>query len=185
MDEMASQIISVSIVYSTVRSDAERQHQSSASLAFVRGRLNRKQWACTMLIGYILIVCLRSSPFSQLSLMPHIWVYAFSPHPFVFLWMWEYMCFIILSLSFEILIITHGLGLDDNTVVSATCFILILIWQWHKITLKPTNIPILLLECGVRNILWIQSQYNGSLYVARSSVFMVFMVNDKNVFDCH
>ena len=38
MGAMASQITSVSIVYSTVYSDAdERKHQSSASLAFVRG----------------------------------------------------------------------------------------------------------------------------------------------------
>ena len=38
MSTMASQITSVSIVYSTVCSDADRRkHQSSASLAFVRG----------------------------------------------------------------------------------------------------------------------------------------------------
>ena len=38
MDTMASQITSLTIVYSTVYSDADqRTHQSSASLAFVRG----------------------------------------------------------------------------------------------------------------------------------------------------
>ena len=38
MDTIASQITSVTIVYSTVYSDAvQRKHQSSASLAFVRG----------------------------------------------------------------------------------------------------------------------------------------------------
>ena len=38
MGAMASQITSLSIVYSTVYSDADqRKHQSSASLAFVRG----------------------------------------------------------------------------------------------------------------------------------------------------
>ena len=38
MDEMASQITSLTIVYSAVYSDADqRKHQSSASLAFVRG----------------------------------------------------------------------------------------------------------------------------------------------------
>ena len=38
MDAMASQITSLTIVYSIVYSDAdERKHQSSASLAFVRG----------------------------------------------------------------------------------------------------------------------------------------------------
>ena len=38
MDTMASQITSLTIVYSTVYSDADqRKHQSSASLAFVRG----------------------------------------------------------------------------------------------------------------------------------------------------
>ena len=38
MGEMASQITSLTIVYSTVYSDADqRKHQSSASLAFVRG----------------------------------------------------------------------------------------------------------------------------------------------------
>ena len=38
MDKMASQITSLTIVYSTVYSDADqRKHQSSASLAFVRG----------------------------------------------------------------------------------------------------------------------------------------------------
>ena len=38
MGEMASQITSITIVYSTVYSDADqRKHQSSASLAFVRG----------------------------------------------------------------------------------------------------------------------------------------------------
>ena len=38
MDTMASQITSLTIVYSTVYSDAnQRKHQSSASLAFVTG----------------------------------------------------------------------------------------------------------------------------------------------------
>ena len=38
MGPMASQITSLTIVYSTVYSDADqRKHQSSASLAFVRG----------------------------------------------------------------------------------------------------------------------------------------------------
>ena len=38
MDTIASQITSLTIVYSTVYSDADqRKHQSSASLAFVRG----------------------------------------------------------------------------------------------------------------------------------------------------
>ena len=38
MDAMASQITSLTIVYSIVYSDADqRKHQSSASLAFVRG----------------------------------------------------------------------------------------------------------------------------------------------------
>ena len=38
MDEIASQITSLTIVYSTVYSDVDqRKHQSSASLAFVRG----------------------------------------------------------------------------------------------------------------------------------------------------
>ena len=38
MGAVASQIISLTIVYSTVYSDADqRKHQSSASLAFVRG----------------------------------------------------------------------------------------------------------------------------------------------------
>ena len=38
MDTMASQITSLTIVYLTVYSDADqRKHQSSASLAFVRG----------------------------------------------------------------------------------------------------------------------------------------------------
>ena len=38
LSAMASQITSISIVYSTVYSDADqRKHQSSASLAFVRG----------------------------------------------------------------------------------------------------------------------------------------------------
>ena len=38
MDAIASQITSITIVYSTVYSDADqRKHQSSASLAFVRG----------------------------------------------------------------------------------------------------------------------------------------------------
>ena len=37
MDAMASQITSLTIVYSTIYSDADqRKHQSSASLAFVR-----------------------------------------------------------------------------------------------------------------------------------------------------
>ena len=38
MGVMASQIMSLTIVYSTISSDADqRKHQSSASLAFVRG----------------------------------------------------------------------------------------------------------------------------------------------------
>ena len=37
MGAMASQITSLTIVYSTVHSDADKKHQSSASLAFVRG----------------------------------------------------------------------------------------------------------------------------------------------------
>ena len=41
MDAIASQIICLTIVYSTVYSDTdERKHQSSASLAFVRGPVN-------------------------------------------------------------------------------------------------------------------------------------------------
>ena len=44
MIEMASQITSLTIVYSTVYSDADhRKHQSSASLAFVRG-IHRGRW---------------------------------------------------------------------------------------------------------------------------------------------
>ena len=44
MDEIASQITSLTIVYSTVYSDADqRKHQSSASLAFVRG-IHRFSW---------------------------------------------------------------------------------------------------------------------------------------------
>ena len=44
MSTMASQITSLTIVYSTVYSDAdERKHQSSASLAFVRG-IHRWPW---------------------------------------------------------------------------------------------------------------------------------------------
>ena len=37
MSAMASQITSLTIVYSTVHSSAERKHQSSASLAYVKG----------------------------------------------------------------------------------------------------------------------------------------------------
>ena len=37
MESMASQIISLALVYSTVYSGADKKHQSSASLAFVRG----------------------------------------------------------------------------------------------------------------------------------------------------
>ena len=37
MDEIASQITSLTIVYSNVYSDADKKKQSSASLAFVRG----------------------------------------------------------------------------------------------------------------------------------------------------
>ena len=44
MDTVASQITSLTIVYSTVYSDADqRKHQSSASLAFVRG-IHRDRW---------------------------------------------------------------------------------------------------------------------------------------------
>ena len=44
MGAMASQITSLNIVYSTVYSDAhQRKHQSSASLAFVRG-IHRDRW---------------------------------------------------------------------------------------------------------------------------------------------
>ena len=44
MTAMASQITSLTIVYSTVYSDADqRKHQSSASLAFVRG-IHRDRW---------------------------------------------------------------------------------------------------------------------------------------------
>ena len=42
MGAMASQITSLTIVYSTVYSGADlRKHQSSASMAFVRGRIPR------------------------------------------------------------------------------------------------------------------------------------------------
>ena len=37
MGEIASQITSLTIIYSTVYSDVDKKHQSSASLAFVRG----------------------------------------------------------------------------------------------------------------------------------------------------
>ena len=44
MDAMASQITNLTIVYSTVYSDADqRKHQSSASLAFVQGN-HRDRW---------------------------------------------------------------------------------------------------------------------------------------------
>ena len=44
MDAIASQITSLNIVYSIVYSDADQiQHQSSASLAFVRGN-HRDRW---------------------------------------------------------------------------------------------------------------------------------------------
>ena len=44
MTTMASQIVSLTVVYSTVYSDADqRKHQSSASLAFVRG-IHRDRW---------------------------------------------------------------------------------------------------------------------------------------------
>ena len=44
MTTMASQITSLTVVYSTVYSDAhQRKHQSSASLAFVRG-IHRDRW---------------------------------------------------------------------------------------------------------------------------------------------
>ena len=48
MGAMASQITSLTIVYSTVYSGVDqRKHQSSASLAFVRG-IHRDQWIpCT------------------------------------------------------------------------------------------------------------------------------------------
>ena len=44
MTTMASQITSLTVVYSTVYSDADqRKHQSSASLAFVGG-IHRERW---------------------------------------------------------------------------------------------------------------------------------------------
>ena len=44
MTTMASQITSLTVVYSTVYSDADqRKHQSSASLAFVWG-IHRDRW---------------------------------------------------------------------------------------------------------------------------------------------
>ena len=44
MEEVASQIISLTIVYSTIYSAAyERKHQSPASLVFVR-EIHRLQW---------------------------------------------------------------------------------------------------------------------------------------------
>ena len=46
MTTMASQITSLTVVYSTVYSDADqRKHQRSASLAFVRG-IHRDRWKC-------------------------------------------------------------------------------------------------------------------------------------------
>ena len=49
MGMMASQITSLTIVYSTVYSDADqRKHQCSASLAFVRGPVNSPhKWPVT------------------------------------------------------------------------------------------------------------------------------------------
>ena len=45
MGAMASQITSLTIVYSTVYSDADqRKHQSSASLAFVCGEFTGDRW---------------------------------------------------------------------------------------------------------------------------------------------
>ena len=50
MGAMASQITSLTIVYSTIYSDADqRKHQSSASLAFVRGPVNSPhKWPVTL-----------------------------------------------------------------------------------------------------------------------------------------
>ena len=44
MSVMASQITSVSIVYSTASSGADQKHQSPASLAFVCGKFTGHRW---------------------------------------------------------------------------------------------------------------------------------------------
>ena len=69
MDAMASQITSLTIVYSTVYSDADqRKHQSSASLAFVRGihrgPVNSPQkWSVTR----------KMSPFHDVIMITYLW----------------------------------------------------------------------------------------------------------------
>ena len=57
MGMMASQITSLAIVYSTVYSDADqKKHQSSASLAFVRGihPVTRKMFPFDDVIMYLI-----------------------------------------------------------------------------------------------------------------------------------
>ena len=52
MTTMASQITSITVVYSTVYSDADqRNHQSSASLAFVWG-IHRDRWIARQRVSY-------------------------------------------------------------------------------------------------------------------------------------
>ena len=56
MSEMASQITSIIIVYSTVFSGADqRKHQSSTSLAFVWG-IHKNSWLSVKLVG---VICFR------------------------------------------------------------------------------------------------------------------------------
>ena len=62
MGAMASQITSLTIVYSTVYSADQRKHQSSASLAFVRG-IHRRKFFHLMTSSCIMLGCLSSQIF--------------------------------------------------------------------------------------------------------------------------
>ena len=66
MTTMASQITSLTVVYSTVYSDADqRKHQTSASLAFVRGYPRTKGQLCVKMFPFDDVIMKRLIPKSH------------------------------------------------------------------------------------------------------------------------
>ena len=100
MIEMASQITSLAIVYSIVYSDADqRKHQSSASLAFVRGNHrgpvnSPRKWPVTRKCFHLMTSsCVDKYSINKrmpvcLSVSPSIWLFVISFYSFDFFLLW-------------------------------------------------------------------------------------------------
>ena len=96
MGAITSQITSLTIVYSTVYSDADqRKHQSSASLAFVRGIHRRPvnsphKWPVTRKMFPFDDVIMHVGCFTFLCFVLHYLFCGYRPYPYIRLFHWNW-----------------------------------------------------------------------------------------------